>query len=224
MFYRTIGCLALSILFLSLSGNLSTTESKTQIKTKTAQKKKPARIEGFRSAKFGMKEKDILRAIKKDFKIAKDKVRNFSSSLQQTTGLRIEVPNLLEYGGNAKISYIFGYKSKRLIQVTIFWGVGATKKVDAQDIVDGANLLRDHLNKKKYKKEGFAINAVINEATTIVFRGKDKKNRMALLKLFIPKKGKDKEAKGALEKSSLVLSYILNPNKPDVYTIRDDDF
>jgi hypothetical protein len=226
MFYRTIGFMTLSILFLTLSGNLNTAESKTQTKTTAAQKKKPAKNEGFRSAKFGMKEKDVLRAIKKDFKISKDKVKQVSSSSEKTKSLFLDVPDLLEVGGNARIGYIFGYKSKKLMQINIIWGRGISKEVDGPGIVRVANLLRTHLMKKEYKKEGFVANQPLNDATTIVFRGKDQKNRMALLVLSAPKTGKGKEAKASPENISLKLSYMLNPEKPDVrtITIKDDDF
>ena len=221
MFYRTIGCLTLFILFLTLPGILNTAESKTQ----TAQKKKPARIEGFRSAKFGMKENDVLKAIKKDFKIAKDKVINIDGPrLEKTKVLKIHVPELVAGGGAADIGYIFGYKSKRLTQVNIGWGRGVTKKVDGKGVVNVANLLRTHLNKKEYKKEGFIEAKRMNNATTIVLSGRDKKNRMVLLVLNAPRPGKGKEAKNALDNITLALSYLLNPDKPDVYTIRDDDF
>ena len=88
------------------------------------------------------------------------------------------------------------------------------------------NFLGTHLNKKEYKKEGFITNASLNDATTIVFRGKDQKNRMALLVLNAPKTGKGKEAIAIAENISLKLSYMLNPDKPDVHTItiKDDDF
>ena len=36
-----------------------------------------ANIEGFRSAQFGMKERDVLKAIFKDFKIHRKKVSRF---------------------------------------------------------------------------------------------------------------------------------------------------
>ena len=81
MFYRTIGCLTLSVLFLNLSGTLNTAESKTQPITSTEAKKKPARIEGFQSAKFGMRANHIFRAIKKDFEISKTEVKRGGPSL-----------------------------------------------------------------------------------------------------------------------------------------------
>ena len=224
MFYRTTCWLTLPVLILTLTGAAGIAESKTQATTSKSQKKKAARIEGFRSAKFGMKEKDVLRAIQKDFKVSKSEVNRTTSALEQTTILSIKAPKLLTVGGPAKIGYIFGYKSKKLVQVNIAWGRGATKNVDGKSVVDAANFLRTHLIKKEYKKEGFIANGRMNDEITVVFRGKDKKNRMALLILNAPKGSKGEDAEATLKKVSLKLSYMVDPENPDILTIGEDDF
>jgi len=224
MFYRTIGWLTLPVLLLTFTGAAGIAESKAQAIASKSQKKKAAKIEGFRSAKFGMKEKDVLRAIQKDFKISKSEIKRTISSLEQTTILSITAPKILKIGGPAKIAYILGYKSKKLVQVNIAWGRGATKNVDGKGVVDVANFLRTHLIKKQYKKEGFIANARMTDETTVVFRGKDKKNRMALLVLNAPKKSKDEDAEATLKKVSLKLSYLADPANPDILTIGEDDF
>tara|TARA_Y100001936_G_C16006989_1_gene631344 strand:+ start:67 stop:741 length:675 start_codon:yes stop_codon:yes gene_type:complete len=224
MFYRITGYLTLFLLLLAIPGTVNITESKAQTKDSKPVNKRPAKIDGFRSAKFGMKDKDVLRAIQKDFKIQKSEVTRGVSSIEQTATLSIEVPKLLPVGGPAKIGYIFGYKSKKLVQVNIAWGKGATKNVDGKSVVDAANFLRTHLIKKQYKKEGFVANARMNDQTTVVFRGKDKKNRMALLVLNVPKANKDENAKTTLKNVSLKLSYLQDAENPDILTIGEDDF
>ena len=224
MFYRTTGWLTLSLIIFTLSGAVNITESKAQTKALPSKiKKKPANIDGFRSAKFGMKENDVLRAIRKDFKISKSDVKRSVPALEQTKTLSIDVPKLLAVGGPAKLGYIFGYKSKTLVQVNILWGRGATKKVDGKTVVDAANFLRMHFLKKEYQK-GYVANGVLNDVTTVVFRGKDKKDRMVLLVLTSPKAKKDEDGKKAGENISLKLSYVLDTEKPDILTIGEDDF
>jgi hypothetical protein len=227
MLFRTISWLALSVFLLSLSGALDIAESKTSQKKSTQPAQKQANIEGFRSAKFGMKDKDIYRAITKDFKISKRKVERKVNSLEKTTSLEITVPNLLGVGGTAKVGYILGFKSKKLMQVNVVWGTGADKsrgKDKAKDIVNAANFLRNHLIKKKYKKDGFIANGRLNDAATVVFRGKDKKDRMVLLVLTSTKVRKGKDTKKTENSVLLKLSYMLDPTNPDILTIKDDDF
>ena len=216
MLLRVTSYLALSLFLITLSGATDIAEQQRA--------KKQANIEGFRSAKFGSKEKNVLKAIIKDFKISKRKVKRSVHPLTRTTSLEIKVPKLLEVGGPAKIFYIFGYKSKRLMSVNILWGTGVDEKVDPQTVVDAANLLRMHLIKKQYEKEGFLANTRLDDVSTIVFRGKDKKNRLALLVLTGSKAKKDKDAQKVVSNFSLKLSYVLNAENPDIFTIKDDDF
>jgi hypothetical protein len=227
MLFRTISWLALSIFLITLSGTVENAESKTSKTKSTQPTKKQAKIEGFRSAKFGMKETDVFKAIARDFKITKNKVNRKVNPLEKTTSLEVTIPKLLGVGGTAKIGYLLGYKSKKLMQINIVWGRGAEesgKKVIAQEIVNTANFLRNHLLKKEYKKDGFAANQRVNDETTIVFRGKDKKDRMAILLLTSAKVTKDMDTKKDGDLVTLKLSYMLLPNKPDILTIKDDDF
>ena len=138
-------------------------------------------IEGFRSAKFGMNEKSVFRAIAKDFKLEKSKVKKDTNPIEQNTFLNITVHDLFRTGGTAKVIYILGHKSKRLVHVNVLWGKGATENVDGKGIVDTANLLRSHFIKKRYKVESLVANGKISDESTLVFRGKDKKNRMVVL-------------------------------------------
>jgi hypothetical protein len=200
------------------------TSQKTSQATTTIPTKKWAVIDGFRSAKFGMNQKQVLRAINKDFKISSSKAKKRVNSIEKTSIIDIEVPELLGSGGTALISYIFGHQSKKLSHVNIIWGLGISKKVDGQGVVDAANLLRSHFVKKRYKDEGLVVNGQLNETTILVFRGSDRKGRMALLALTTPKPLKNETLKDSAKKVSLKLSYILNPTKPDILTIKDGDF
>ena len=56
-------------------------------------------IDGFRSARFGYKESDVLKAIKKDFKINKKGVSRVINQQEKTVTLRIDVNNLLAGSG-----------------------------------------------------------------------------------------------------------------------------
>jgi hypothetical protein len=173
-----------------------------------------AKLEGFRSAKFGMDQKKVLRAISKDFKISKGKVKLNFHPIEKTTNLSITVPKLL--GGSASITYILGLKSKKLVQVNVNWGLGVDKIVDGQNVVNTANMLRDHFLKKRYKKDSLAVNAKLSDSQMVVFRGQDEKDRMVLLVLT-------KQAKED-KKISLKLSYMLNFESPDVFSIKEGEF
>lgn len=215
--------LALSVFFVALPGTFNAAESKTQTEKITQTEKKQANIDGFRSAKFGMREKEIYKAISKDFKISKRKVKEKKNTLEKTKSLAITIPKLLEMGGPATITYILGHSSKKLEVVNILWGFGVTDKPDPQGIVDAANFLRNHFLKKQYKK-GVVANYKLDDTMTIVFRGRDKKNRMAVLTLNAPKKEDAAGESKARKDIILKLSYLLHPDNPDILKIKDGDF
>ena len=177
-------------------------------------------IDGFRSAKFGYKEGDVLRAIKKDFKINKSGVSRLINQQEKTVTLGIDVKDLLAQSGPSKVFYILGYKSKRLIHVNVIWGRSILKKPNAASVVSTANQLRNYFAQKKYQKNGFALNAQLGEGVILVFQGKDKKGRAARL-LLSNTKNKDGEAG---ENITLTLAYIEKPEDPDVFKIKDGDF
>ena len=177
-------------------------------------------IDGFRSAKFGYKEGDVLRAIKKDFKIINKSVSRVINSNEKTVTLSIDAEDLLVGSGSSKIFYIFGYKSKKLIHVNVVWGRPVQKKPNAEAVVSTANQLRNYFAQKRYQKNGFALNAQLGEGTILVFQGIDQKGRAAVLLLNNPKNKDGKDG----DSISLTLSYVEKPKSPDVFKIKDGAF
>ena len=187
----------------------------------TGASQKWAIVNGFRSAHFGMTEFDLKQAIKDDFGIEKHQISRNVHPNEKTVTLGIEVEKLLPESGTAKVFYILGYKSKRLIHINIIWGRPVNQSPDAQAIVATANQLRNHFAQKKYQKEGFALNAQVGEGIILVFQGKDRKGRAARLLLSNPKVGEDEKAGKNI---TLTLSYIEKPSDPDVFRIKENEF
>ena len=92
----------------------------------TGTSQKWAVVNGFRSAQFGMKERNVIKAIKNDFGIGKKQVSRKVHPNEKTITLGIEVKKLLPESGTAKVFYILGYKSKRLIHINVIWGKPVT--------------------------------------------------------------------------------------------------
>ena len=178
-------------------------------------------VSGFRSAQFGMNERDILKAIRNDFGLEKKQVSRQVHPNEKTISLEIKVSKLLPESDPAKIFYILGYKTRRLIHINVIWGRPVMKDPNAEAVVATANQLRNHFVQKKYRKEGFALNAKLGEGLILVFQGKDRKGRAARLLLSNPKSEGDKKAG---ENIALTLSYIERPEDPDVYRIKEGDF
>ena len=213
----------LMVVFLSLilSGVFFTGTVLAKPDKGTGTSQKWAVVNGFRSAQFGMKEKDVIKAIKNDFGIGKKQVSRKVHPNEKTVTLGIKVKKLLPESGTAKVFNILGYKSKRLIHINVIWGKPVTKNPNTESVVATANQLRNHFAQKKYQKEGFALNAQLSEGIILVFQGKDRKGRAARLLLSNPKAEKDKKTGKNI---ALTLSYIEKPQDPDVFRIKDGDF
>ncbi len=177
-------------------------------------------VDGFRSARFGMTEKEVMRAIYKDFRISKTKMERHIHPTEKTVNLGITIENILPGSGPAKVFYILGYKSRRLIQINIAWGKPVMPKPDASQVVNLANQLRDHFAGKRFQEKGRAVNAPLGQDAILVFRGQDAAGRTVLLLLINPKI----EGQPENQNITLKLSYIQDPEKPDVFQIKDEEF
>ena len=177
-------------------------------------------VDGFRSAKFGSSERSVYSAIKKDFKINDKNVSRVVHPTQKTVTLSINVKGLIAGSGPSKVFYVFGYKSKKLIHISIIWGSTVEDHPNAEVITSTANQLRIYFAQKKYQKNGIAFNRQLANGTILVFQGKDEKGRMARLLLNKPI---DEDGKVGTN-IDLTLSYIEKPDNLDIFEIKDGDF
>lgn len=184
-----------------------------------------AKVKGFRSAEFGMKKNDVYKAIKKDFKLRKKDVKEAANTMEKTTSLNVKVDNLIESGGSAKVVYIFGFKSNKLIQINVIWGTHIDSKIKPENLVNNANLLRGHFANKGFPKDKTVMNAKMDNGSVLVFRGTDKADRMVMLLLTIPQEKSDDQNKPVPPtRGSLQLFYIENSISPDIFRFNENDF
>jgi len=201
-------------MFSSKSGELAT--------DKTIKNTKPwANIDGFRSAKFGMRIDEVKQAILRDFGISDSKIDAISHPTEQTQSLGISIDKLLPQSGKSRAVYVFGYKSKLLMQVNILMGHPVDTNITPQQVVDSGNLLGNHFFKKRYQEDGLVAHARLNDGSVLIFRGKDQKGHMALLRLSNPQ---PKEGNKEDLKITLTLSYIEKPEQPDAFQLKESDF
>lgn len=199
------------------------TESAPQPATPAEQ----AHIEGFRSAKWGMTEAQVKAAIKSDFNIGEDKIKRSENLAEKTGVLTVTVPDLLEGAGHAQVSYIFGYTSKKLIQVNALWGTAVDPQATPEKIVAAADQLRLLFLDSGYDPRTLSTNARMPDGSILVFQGQDSDKHTTLLRLATgtanqPASG-GKAAK-QVEVVALSLSYILDAHTPDIYRVKKGSF
>jgi hypothetical protein len=185
----------------------------------------PTAIEGYRQALFGMTEEQVRQVVHKDFPAAAAKISSTVHPSEKTTVLSVTVADLLPNTGNARVSYIFGYRSKKLIQINIVW---TSEGSDASDetVVGTANSLRDYFASQNYKPDSAVANRQIAEDTILVFRANDRQGRTVLLVLSgVAAAARREEKKGPRPPPlTLELSYILDAAHPDVFRIAKGQF
>jgi len=181
-----------------------------------------AKIDGFRTAKFGMSEDEVRDAIMQDFGVGASDVKHDTNPVQMTTALTVEVKDLLPGTGLARVTYLIGYKSSKLFSVVIVWA-RALNAVDTQEVlVEAAAVLRAHFETESFAK-GAVVDAGLPDGSVLVFRGVDGQGRMVAMTatgIYTPTGQKE----GAQPDPVLRLTYIEDPQHPDVYTIKPGEF
>jgi hypothetical protein len=119
------------------------------------------------------------------------------------------------------VAYVFGYQSKRLIQVNILTGHPLDTNATPQQLINSGRMLGMHFLKKRYQEEGLVANGKLNDGSTLIFRGKDQEGRMVLLHVSNPQPVNE-NAKDL--KITLNLSYIEKPGRPDIYKLKNLNF
>ncbi|WP_380052866.1 hypothetical protein ACFE33_09990 [Falsihalocynthiibacter sp. SS001] len=181
-----------------------------------------AEVTGFRSAEFGMDEESVLAAIKSDFGIEADSVLSGENNVERTRVLTVSIPDVLEGGGTAKVSYIFGYKSKGLIQVGISWGADTDPNMTDALLVANGDVLRSHFIAQGYDPETISVNTPLDTGI-LLFRGSDSEGRSSIL-LLQGSFEDSGEGQKTLLPQSLALLYSLNPDNPDVFKVESGSF
>lgn len=192
-----------------------------------------AEIDGFRSAKFGMTEDAVRAAILTDFNKSSDDIKAAENPVQRTKSLTVRTSNLIPETGEARISYIFGYKSNALIQVNVLWGTTVTADITGADIARTALILKSYFESQSYNPKHIIRDRRMRNGV-LLFQSTDAaKHLVRLIYLSAPfqagKQGdklKNNEDTKAAKKSAYALSlnYISNPAAPDILTIKAGEF
>jgi len=186
----------------------------------------PAGIEGFRSAKFGQTEAQVRAAIKEDFKLADTAIKAATHPLEQTRSLSIAVRDLVANSGEAQVAYVFGFRSKTLIQINILWN--APDSASAEIVIGAGNALRDYFvgQTTRFVKEQVKANVQLPDGRILLFQGADDKGRAIELVMVVaarpPVQGQPADPRPG--SAQLRLLYVLAPGNSDIQRIGPGQF
>jgi hypothetical protein len=168
-----------------------------------------------------MSEADVRAAITKDFGVSGDGVRVSQNGAEHTQILSIKAPDALPEGGAAEVSYAFGYKTKKLIQVSVSWSKATDDKLTPERLVSNADTLRAYFMSVGYKPDTIVSNVPMSNGL-LVFRGADLAGHTTALLLEGAFSG-DKAAR-TFSPAALVLAYLADAKNPDIYRVQPGKF
>jgi hypothetical protein len=186
-------------------------------------------VDGFRDAKWGMSEAEVKNVIVNQFKIPADKLKTETNVTEKTGVLTIAVPDLIERAGIAHVSYIFGYTTKKLIQINLVWGTPADPQAKPEMVVAAANELRQLFTEEGYDPATIVTNARAPDGGIIVFQGQDADKHTTVLRLVSAQAPADKDAKSEGKDkpqaaTALFLSYVMDTANPDIFKLKKGQF
>lgn len=186
----------------------------------------PAAVDGFRSARFGQTEAQVRAAIREDFKLADTAIKAATHPLEQTRSLSIVVRDLVPNSGEAQVAYVFGFRSKTLIQVNILWN--AADPAGAEIVIGAGNALRDYFigQTTRFVKEQVKANVQLPDGRILLFQGADDKGRAIELVMVVaarpPVQGQPADSRPG--SAQLRLLYVLAPGNSDIQRIGPGQF
>lgn len=194
-----------------------------------AQDLPPYEVTGFRDARFGMTEQEVRGVIARDFAAKPADITSNLNPVEGTTVLTVKVASLDPGPGPAVVAYIFGYTSKKLIQVNVAWGDEAAEKSDPTAITAAGTRLERYFAGYAWSNDTTRAGIPVGPNTVVLFSGEDHKTgavRLILdgVKYQMERQGKESTSPDPKGPPKLLINYIANRDNPDVAKIEKGKF
>lgn len=196
--------------------------------TASAQANAPAdrQVTGFRSARFGMNADEVRAAIARDFKAGPELVAELDNPTEQTKILVVTLASMEPGPGPAKVSYILGATTKRLIHVNVVWTTGDTPTEDERNRMAAAGVLLTNYFRAETWKGGQTQGGIMEgKNDVLLFGGIDARGAAVEVHLsgvtLSMEKGPGPAPTGP---AYLRIAYLANAKKADVATVRSGTF
>jgi hypothetical protein len=187
-------------------------------------------VTGFRDAKFGMTEAEVRATAVKSFGVKASDIAATTNPIEGTTVLTVKVASLDPAPGAARIAYILGNKSKKLIQVNVIWGEdSATPSADPSAMMTAGSRLERYFAGFAWKKDAVRAGVPVGENTVVLFAGEDEKKGAVRLiadgvKYQMQREGNQTTSPDPKGPPKLILNYIADRDDPDIAKIERGKF
>src|SRR2546425_2539191 len=204
--------------------------AQAQDQLQRAQEQPKYEVTGFRDARFGMTEADVRAVVKKSFAVKDADIKTSSNPTEGTGLLIVRVDSLDPGPGPATVTYIFGNKSKKLIQVNVVWGEDApNNSSDANAIIGAGTRLERYFQGFSWRKDTTRTGVPVGENTVVLFAGEDEKKGAVRLvvdgiKYQMKREGRETTSPNPKSAPKLVINYIGDRENPDIAKIEPGKF
>lgn len=132
------------------------------------------RVQGFRSAAWGMDIAQVREAVQRDFAPPADAFREMNNPAEGTRALVVRLNDLEPVRGPVLVTYLFEAQGKRLFHVNVNWSTGPTptEPERAQLAVAGMQL-QAAFRRQAWKPQGTAENVREGTNAVLLFAGVD---------------------------------------------------
>lgn len=195
-----------------------------------AQESQPYTVVGFRDAHFGMAEPEVRALVVKTLHAKPADISSGVNAVEGTTVLTVRVASLDPAPGPAEIAYIFGYNSKKLIQVNVIWGNSEPKpNNDSTAMAAAGTRLVRYFEQFRWRKDASRAGIPVGDNTLVMFSGEDDKAgavRVILdnVKYQVSREGKETSSPEPKGPPRLLINYIADRDSPDIAKIEKGRF
>jgi hypothetical protein len=185
-------------------------------------------VAGFRDVRFGMTEPEVRASATKAFALKPADIASATNPVEGTSVLTVKVASLDPAPGPARVAYIFGYASKKLIQVNVIWGE-ETPALDASAMIAAGTRLERYFAGFTWKKDTSRAGIPVGDNTVVLFAGEDEKKGAVRLiadgvKFQVQREGNQTTSPEPKGPPKLIINYIADRENPDIAKIDQGKF
>jgi hypothetical protein len=187
-------------------------------------------VTGFRDARFGMSEPEVRAVITKSFGVKAADIASAANPVEGTSVVTARVASLDPVPGPAQIAFIFGYSSKKLIQVNVIWGDDKAKdQTDPNALITAGTRLERYFAGFAWRKDTTRAGIPVGDNTVVLFSGEDEKKGAVRLivdgvKYQMQKEGTQTTSPEPKGPPKLIINYIADRENPDIAKIDKGKF
>lgn len=187
-------------------------------------------VTGFRDIHFGMTERDVRAAATKTFALKSADLSSGTNPVEGTSVLTAKVASLDPAPASARIAFIFGYSSKKLIQVNVIWGEDpSTPPPDPIAMIAAGTRLERYFAGFTWRKDTTRAGIPVGDNTVVLFSGEDEKKGAVRLivdgvRFQVQREGNQTTSPEPKGPPKLIINYIADRENPDIAKIGQGKF